>query len=219
MQWLLSTPPPKAAADIWRLTEEEVENGFTEPLQRAEAMNRRFGTCIWRPIYIFIISQADDKQRLTDDGRRGGQNGWSSLEETIYTVGIDMVPAMECILVDKARKHHTGTNTLSTHQPIDSPAQPSTSAAVGKSRAKPTCRHPSSTQQPSCSLAHQSMSMTAIGKSRGIANEHYVDFHPSCQQAAYSPTEQASSITMLSCTRVHKQDGSMQVTRHDQGAL
>ena len=104
----VNAPPPKEAAEIWKQTQEEVEKGFTEPLVTAEDLNRRFGFGKWRPIHRFIVRQSDGKARLIDDGKRGGQNQWATLEETIYTIGIDTVPAMIKMLIDKTAKLYDG---------------------------------------------------------------------------------------------------------------
>ena len=39
---------------------------------------------------------------MIDDGRRGGQNDWSAMGETIYTIGLDLVPALAHGLSAKA---------------------------------------------------------------------------------------------------------------------
>ena len=38
--------------------------------------------------------------RLIDDGRKGRQNEWASLHETIFTVGIDFIPAVASAVAD-----------------------------------------------------------------------------------------------------------------------
>ena len=66
--------PPKLADAIFRLTQEEITEGFTEPLCDAADLDGRFGVGQWRPIYRFLLHQGD-KERLIDDRKRGGQNG------------------------------------------------------------------------------------------------------------------------------------------------
>ena len=56
----------------------------------------------WRPIYRFLLHQGD-KARLIDDGKRGGDNAWSSMAETIFTIGLVIVPAMAHLLAQKAQ--------------------------------------------------------------------------------------------------------------------
>ena len=96
-------PEPKNADEIYRQTLEEIDKGFTEPLCSAEEVDRRFGKGEWRPIYRFLLHQGD-KDRLIDDGRRGGQNDWSAMQETIFTIGLDLVPAMAYHLATLAKE-------------------------------------------------------------------------------------------------------------------
>ena len=100
---MLNSPPPKDAEEIWRLTLEEIEKNFTEPLVSASEINAGFGKGQWRPIHRFLVRQADGKVRLIDDGRRGQQNQFATLAETIYTIGIDTVPSVAELLVDSVR--------------------------------------------------------------------------------------------------------------------
>ncbi|CAK0868326.1 unnamed protein product, partial [Prorocentrum cordatum] len=88
------------------LTQEGISKGFTEPLVTARSLDRRFGPGNRRPIHRFLIRLPDGKTSLIDDCKRGGQNQWSALAETIYTIGVDTVPAMVCLLVHRARKHY-----------------------------------------------------------------------------------------------------------------
>ena len=68
VQKATAAPPPKFAEAIHRLTLEEVEKGFTEPLCTSDDLDARFGTGQWRPIYRFLLFQGD-KERLIDDGK------------------------------------------------------------------------------------------------------------------------------------------------------
>ena len=45
-----------------------------------------------------------DKERLIDDGKRGGQNNWSAMHETIYTIGLDLVPTLAHHLVQQCKE-------------------------------------------------------------------------------------------------------------------
>ena len=40
---------------------------------------------------------------MIDDGKRGRHNLWSSLSETIYTIGIDFVPAVASAMADRVQ--------------------------------------------------------------------------------------------------------------------
>ena len=82
----LRSPPPKFAEEIFRLTQDEIAKDFTEPLCSAQQLDQRYGVGQWRPIYRFLLHQGD-KERLIDDGKRGGQNVWSSMAETISPLG------------------------------------------------------------------------------------------------------------------------------------
>ena len=73
VQHAITAPPPKHAESIYALTQEEIAKGFTEPLCSAAVLDSRYGKGQWRPIYRFLLHQGD-KERLIDDGRRGGQN-------------------------------------------------------------------------------------------------------------------------------------------------
>ena len=99
VQELLASPPSKDAAEIFDLTEEEIQRGFTEPLVTARELDARFGVGRWRPLYRFLVRQGDGKVRPIDDGRRGKQNSFSSLAETIYTISVDVVPAWAACVV------------------------------------------------------------------------------------------------------------------------
>ena len=108
MNTVLASPPPRDATEIFQLTAEEIDKQFTQPLRTADEVDAMFGKGRWRPIYRFLVRQADGKTRLIDDGRRGGQNQWSALEETIFTIGIDTVPSIVKLLVDRVRAQHPG---------------------------------------------------------------------------------------------------------------
>ena len=51
----------------------------------------------WKVIFRFLIK--GERPRLIDDGRRGAQNRWSSLSETIYTIGVDFVPEAVALMM------------------------------------------------------------------------------------------------------------------------
>ena len=44
------------------------------------------------------MRQLDGKLRLIDDGLRGGQNLWSTEEETIYTISLDIIVEMVTVV-------------------------------------------------------------------------------------------------------------------------
>ena len=113
VEQVTASPPPKDAEEIWALTQEEIDKNFTEDLVTAAQMDARFGRGRWRPIHRFLVRQADGKVRLIDDGRRGKQNEFASLSETIYTIGIDTVPSVAALLVDTVRtvrRHDLGSD-------------------------------------------------------------------------------------------------------------
>ena len=46
--------------------------------------------------------------RLIDDGRRGRQNEWAALHETIYTISVDFVPGVAAAVVDGVEQADAG---------------------------------------------------------------------------------------------------------------
>ena len=124
VQKATSASPPRDAAEILKLTLAEIEQDFTEPLCSAQELDTRFAAGNWRPIYRFLIVQGD-KSRLIDDGRRGGQNSWSSMSETIYTISLDMVPAIAHRLAQSAlRMYGHQTDPTNHTNPTTSPTLP-----------------------------------------------------------------------------------------------
>ena len=85
---IIASRPPKDHALILAETELEISKGFCGPLKTARQLNGEMGVGKWRPIHRFVVHQGD-KHRLIDDGRRGEQNMWSSMAETILTIGVD----------------------------------------------------------------------------------------------------------------------------------
>ena len=83
---LMQSTPPKDADLIFEKTADEVKKGYCSELLTLTEVNKRFGVGRWRPLHRFVAHQADGKKRLIDDGRRGHQNDWASLHETIYTL-------------------------------------------------------------------------------------------------------------------------------------
>ena len=86
---------------IYEMTMAEIKKGYSSELMPAIEVNRRFGVGGWRPLHRFLILQADGKRRLIDDGKRGEQNCWASLQETIFTVGIDFIPAVAAAVANR----------------------------------------------------------------------------------------------------------------------
>ena len=99
---LLQSGPPRDADLIFNLTEVEIGKSYCSQLKTATEINERFGTGKWRPLHRFVIHQAGDKARLIDDGRRGEQNRWATLHETIFTINVDFVPAVAAAVAREA---------------------------------------------------------------------------------------------------------------------
>ena len=57
-------------------------------------MDVRFQRGGWRPVPRFLITQPCGKQRLIDDAKKGSHNLATSMTETIYTIGIDLLPVL-----------------------------------------------------------------------------------------------------------------------------
>ena len=89
---LLASKPPQDHKDIFDLTTDEIGKDYSTDFLTLTQVNRMFGVGHWRPIHRFLVHQSDGKKRLIDDGRRGHQNRWAGLRETIYTIGVDFVP-------------------------------------------------------------------------------------------------------------------------------
>ena len=105
LEELLKAKAPQDHETILRLTEEEMLKNYCGQLHSATHMNKLFGVGRWRPIHRFLISQSDGKQRLIDDGRRGDQNRWASLGETIMCIGIDFIPQVASALQQRVQCH------------------------------------------------------------------------------------------------------------------
>ena len=95
---LLASKPPKDHKDIFDLTVEEQGKQYCSNFMSATAANKKFGVGKWRPIHRFLVHQADGKRRLIDDGRRGQQNQWAAMPETIFTIGVDFAPQVATAL-------------------------------------------------------------------------------------------------------------------------
>ena len=88
---LITKPPSPDAATIWSLTVEESTKGWCSgPFSRAQ-MDVTFQRGGWRPVPRFLVTQLCGKQRLIDDAKKGSHNLATSMTETIYTIGIDLI--------------------------------------------------------------------------------------------------------------------------------
>ena len=105
---LLKTKAPKDADVIFAMTQDEIAKGYCKELMTAAQVNKHFGVGRWRPLHRFVIHQADGKMRLIDDGRRGRQNEWAALHETIYTISVDFVPGVAAVVADGVREASPG---------------------------------------------------------------------------------------------------------------
>ena len=103
MSWY--TPPrPRKADLIFEKTAEEIKKGYCSDLLTLTEVNLKFGAGRWRPLHRFVAHQADGKKRLIDDGRRGHQNEWAAVRETIYTISVDFVPAIASAVASAAQR-------------------------------------------------------------------------------------------------------------------
>ncbi|OLP77008.1 hypothetical protein AK812_SmicGene42982 [Symbiodinium microadriaticum] len=91
---ILHSRPSKDAKVIWDLTLEEQTKGWcTGPFTR-QAMDKQFGSGRWRPVPRFLVTQPCGKQRLIDDAKKGCHNQATAMTETIYTIGVDLLPVV-----------------------------------------------------------------------------------------------------------------------------
>ena len=103
---LLERKPSKDAQIIWDLTLEEQSKGWCEgPLSRFQA-DAQFGVGQWRPVPRFLHVQPCGKQRLIDDARKGCHNAATGMKETIFTIGVDMWPAVIRTMVSSTLSCH-----------------------------------------------------------------------------------------------------------------
>ena len=84
----------RGAAEILRQASEEGQKRFTDAYVSAHR--------------LFMVQNTDGNIRLIHDGRPGGQNDWASL--TAFTIGIDIVPAIACLLVRATRRARGATD-------------------------------------------------------------------------------------------------------------
>ena len=94
---ILSSPPPRFAADILEVTTKEIEKGFCSPLLSRVEVDKIFGHGGWRPLERFLIQQGDGKKRVIDNARKTGHNGHVQMLETIFTVSVDFIA---CVIRD-----------------------------------------------------------------------------------------------------------------------
>lgn len=85
--------PPRHYKEIYDLTIAEQAKHFCSEFLSRRDLDGRFGRGAWRPLERFLIIQSDGKQRMIDNARRTRHNFFTSMDETIYTVSIDIVPA------------------------------------------------------------------------------------------------------------------------------
>ena len=107
---LLTSKPPQDHEDIYTLTCEEIGKGYSSKLLSLTQVNNMFGSGLWRPIHRFLVHQADGKKRLIDDGRRGRQNAWAGMYETIFSIGVDFVPQVAAALRDRLSELYGDSN-------------------------------------------------------------------------------------------------------------
>ncbi len=98
-------PPPRFAAEILAITQEEQEKGYCSPFFTKAELDEQFGRGAWRAFSRFLLVQPDGKQRAIDDARRSGHNRMTTLHETIHTVHIDFIASVAS-MVDRAFPDH-----------------------------------------------------------------------------------------------------------------
>lgn len=94
-----SSPSPEFAEEIFKQSEEEVQKRFAKPMVSKEHLDRVYGEGQWLPVERFMVRQPSGKLRCIDNGKKYGHNKASKLLETIFTVGLDFVPAAVKLLV------------------------------------------------------------------------------------------------------------------------
>ena len=94
VQELLRSKPPAAAQSIFKATTEEQERKWLGPFMDARDLDNRYGPGGWRFIPRFLLKQRM-RDRVIDDGKRGGQNQCTRGAETIYAISVDWLG--ECI--------------------------------------------------------------------------------------------------------------------------
>ena len=109
---ILASDPPRDAEDIFNMTKEEIAKNYCTKFYTATEMNNRFGVGGWRPIHRFLVHQSDGKKRLIDDGKRGRHNEWSGLHETIFTIGVDLIPSVAAAVKEQLEDSATDNEDL-----------------------------------------------------------------------------------------------------------
>ena len=95
---ILQSGPSKDAKAILAITMDEISKGFCSDLRSAEYLNEKYGIGMWRPMSRFIVTQSCGKQRVIDDARRSGHNHATMMEETIFSISVDFIPAtLKCL--------------------------------------------------------------------------------------------------------------------------
>eukprot|EP00435_Cladocopium_sp_Y103_P044302 s412_g12.t1 len=105
---LLSSGPPRHAAEILSVTQEEQAKGFCGPFLTRAEVDDLYGRGRWRHLERFIIVQSCGKMRVIDNARKTGHNSHTSMSETISTTSVDFI-ASSARMVAQALcgSHHT----------------------------------------------------------------------------------------------------------------
>lgn len=94
MEKLLKTGPPKHAADILLVTQEEQTKGFCSGFLTKAELDDLHGIGQWRHLERFLIVQGCGKKRVIDNARRAGHNRHTLLGETICTTSVDFIASV-----------------------------------------------------------------------------------------------------------------------------
>ena len=99
---LNACPPHKQAEALWDVTHrqkyKEASHNRCAPCKKStNFLDRGSGA----PIIVSCTLKEMVKTRLIDDGKRGGQNQWAALNESIYTIGVDLISAIADRLICK----------------------------------------------------------------------------------------------------------------------
>jgi hypothetical protein len=83
---------------IYKITQDEVDEGLAEPLVPRHSMDERFGVGGWRPLPRHVIWQSE-KWRPIDDGKKAGTNAHTKMAESVVCI-----PPEFLVLTTKALK-------------------------------------------------------------------------------------------------------------------
>ena len=86
---VMSRPAPEYADDLFPLTQEDIRKKFATGLFSCEEVDRMRRVGGWRPMIRFLHTQANGKQRAIADAKKGQHNSFTTMSETIKTMGPD----------------------------------------------------------------------------------------------------------------------------------